>query len=110
MHRKKVLKLAFFLTSMMTLLKFLFRNCNLDKKAQNFPRFSWAGKFCKMDYRSELLVSGRPACIQLVCTRMLICSSPMNTKDIPEDWKKDNTMPVLKRLNEPTHIIIGLSA
>ena len=55
-----------------------------------------------MDYRSKLLVNGKPACIQLLCTRMLISNNPKNTKDIPEDWKKDNTMPELKKTKRAT--------
>lgn len=50
-----------------------------------------------MDCKTKLLVSGKPARIQLVCTRMLICCNLINTKDIPKDWKKDNTMPELKK-------------
>lgn len=85
--------------------KFLLQNLQLRQKntvkeSLKSERLSSAGNFCKMDYRSKLLVSGKPAHTQLVCTRMLICNSPMNTKDIPEDWKKDNTMPVLKKTKQ----------
>lgn len=56
-----------------------------------------AGNFSKMESRSKSPVRGNLADIQLVCTRMLIWNNPMNTEDIPENWKKDNTVPVLKK-------------
>jgi len=43
------------------------------------------------------MANGKPACIQPVCTRILICNNRMNTKDVPEDWKKDNTTLVLTK-------------
>lgn len=96
-------------------IKFLIQKLQLRQKnavTQSCPRFSSAVNFCKMNYRSKLLVSGKPARIQLVCTRILIYNNPMNTKDIPEGWKKDNTMPVFKktkRVNPHNYRVVSMT-
>lgn len=99
-QRKKVIQFCAHFSDDTVSIKPFIQKLQLWQKyavTQSCPRFSSAVNFCKMNYRSKLLVSGKPARIQLVCTRISIYNNPMNTKDIPEGWKKDNTMPVFKK-------------
>lgn len=79
---------------MLTQLELKFRVCiqnvqlrgkKKQKQSYQVDQDSHPLEIWKMNYRSKLPVSGKPARIQLVCAQMLIYSNLMNTKNIPKD-------------------------